>query len=114
MDILQILKYAALAGTVLTGLFALVRPRAIQGFTGLTLEGGRGVTEMRSIFGGLFIALGLAPLIVNHPSAYRMLGIAYAGIAAVRAVSMLVDRSVERSNIISLFAEIILAVILVL
>jgi uncharacterized membrane protein HdeD (DUF308 family) len=42
------------------------------------------------------------------------LGIAYLVVGVVRAISMLVDRSVESSNVISLVAEIILGVILVL
>jgi len=43
-----------------------------------------------------------------------MLGIMYLAIAAVRAVSMFTDKSVEQSNIISLVVEIIFGVILVL
>jgi hypothetical protein len=43
-----------------------------------------------------------------------MLGIAYLGVAAVRAVSMFVDKSVMKSNIISLVTEVVLGVILVL
>lgn len=52
MGVLKILQLVAVGGTFLTGLYSLVRPRAIQGFTGLVPEGGRGVTEIRSIVGG--------------------------------------------------------------
>jgi len=38
----------------------------------------------------------------------------YAVIAAVRAISMVVDKSVVQSNIISLITEVVLVVILVL
>jgi hypothetical protein len=114
MTILEILRLIAAIATILTGLFSLIRPRAVQGFTGLRAEGGRGITEIRSILGGFFIALGLAPLLLNNPTAYTMLGIAYIGIAAVRAVSMVVDKSVEQSNIISLVVEVIFGVILVI
>jgi hypothetical protein len=114
MTLLTILQWAAAIGTILTGLFALLRPLAVQGFTGLRAEGGRGVTEIRAVLGGLFIALGFAPLVLNEPAAFEMLGLAYIGVAAVRAVSMVVDRSVERSNIISLVVEIVFGVILVL
>jgi hypothetical protein len=114
MTILQILQWIAVVGTILTGLFALLRPRAVQGFIGLRAEGGRGITEIRSILGGLFVGLGLAPLILSAPAAFKMLGLAYIAAAVVRAVSMLVDRSVEQSNIISLAVEAIFGVILVL
>ena len=114
MDVLRILQIIAALATILTGLFALLRPRAVQGFTGLRAEGGRGISEIRSVLGGLFIALGLAPLLLNAPAAYRMLGIAYAGLAAARAFSIVVDRSFEGSNLISLVVEVVFGVILVL
>lgn len=113
MGILNILKWSAALATVLTGAVALLRPQSIQGFIGLNAVGGRGITEIRSIFGGLFIALGLAPLLLQDAGMFRMLGVAYAGIAAARAVATMVDRSVERSNLISLVVEIVFAVILV-
>jgi hypothetical protein len=43
-----------------------------------------------------------------------MLGIMYLAIAAVRAVSMVTDKSIEQSNIISLVVEIVFGIILVL
>jgi hypothetical protein len=110
----NILKILASLGTVATGVLALVKPQAVRGFTGLKPEGGRGITEVRSVLGGLFIALGLYPLIIGSPAAYQMLGVAYLAIAVVRAVSMVVDRSVVQSNVISLVVEVIFGIILVL
>jgi len=111
---LEILKIIASVGTILTGLLALVKPTSIYGFTGLIAEGGRGITEIRSIFGGLFIALGAAALYYRLPQTYAMLGIVYLGIAAVRLVSMILDKSIVSSNIISLVVEIVFGVILIL
>jgi len=112
--IIQILQIIAAVGTILTGLYSLLRPATLTGFTGLSPVGGRGITEIRAVLGGFFIALGAAPLFLNSPVAYLMLGIAYLGVALVRGISMLVDKSVVRSNIISLAVEIIFGVILVL
>jgi len=114
MNILSILKIIASVGTVGTGLFALIKPRAVFGFTGLTAAGGRGITEIRSILGAFFIALGVVPLYYRQPETYTMLGIAYLAVALVRLVSMFADKSVEQSNIISLIVEIVFGVILVL
>ncbi|MBN2392369.1 MAG: DUF4345 domain-containing protein [Anaerolineae bacterium] len=115
MPILQLLQIAAAIATIVTGLLSLLRPRSVTGFTGLHPTGPRGITEIRSILGGLFIALGLAPLLLNTPAAYQMLGIAYLGIAIVRAVSMFIlDNSVVQSNSVSLLIEIAFGVILVL
>jgi hypothetical protein len=112
--ILRILQIIAAIGTIGTGLVALIRPRSVTGFTGLSAEGGRGITELRAVLGGFFVALGAAPLILGAPAAYQMLGIAYLVVAAVRAVSMFVDQSIVQSNIISLVVEIIFGIILVL
>ena len=112
--ILHILKIIGCIATIGTGLLGTLRPSAVPGFTGLATTGPRGVTEIRSIFGGLFIAVGAYPLIVAVPAAYQMLGVAYLAIGAVRLVSMFVDGSAaESSNLISLAVEIVLGVILV-
>ncbi len=111
---LQILKYVAVIATILTGLVSLLWPLKVQGFTGLTAPGGRGITEIRSILGGLFIGLGIAVFLLGTRETYQMLGIVYIAIAAVRAVSIVIDKSSEQSNIISLIVEIIFGIILVL
>jgi hypothetical protein len=113
MSVLEILKILAALATAATGVFVLVAPRKAVGFTGLEPIGGRGISELRAVFGGLFIALGLTPLWLRTP-AYLMLGLGYLAIAAVRAVSMFVDHSVVRSNVISLATEIVLGLVLVL
>lgn len=114
MDILHILKIIAALGTIATGLVALLAPKSIRNFTGLEIPGPRGITEVRAVFGGFFIALGIAPLALAVPQAYAMLGIAYLGVGAVRLVSMFLDKSVVRSNIISLIVEVVFGVILVI
>ena len=112
--ILQILKIIAAIGTIVTGLVSLIWPQSVTGFIGLSPEGGRGVTEIRAVLGGFFIALGAAPLLLREPAAYRMLGMAYLVVAVVRTASMIIDKSVVQSNIISVVVEIIFGVILVL
>jgi hypothetical protein len=113
MDFLMILKIVAALATVATGLLAFVKPSAAYGFTGLNALGVRGVSEIRAIFGGLFIGLGIAPLILGA-DAYLMLGIGYLAIAATRALSIVYDKSYAQSNLISLGIEIVLGVILVI
>jgi len=112
--ILQILKVVAALATVATGALSLFAPQSVFGFTGLAAPGPRGITEIRAVLGGLFIGLGLAPLIWRQPATYRMLGIAYLAIFAVRFVSLFVDKSFEQSNYISLVVEVVLGVILIL
>jgi hypothetical protein len=112
--LLKILKIIAAAGTVGTGLIALIKPRSIYDFTGLRADSERGITEIRAIFGGMFIALGGAVLYYQTAETYRVLGITYLGIAVVRLISLFIDDSIERSNIISLIIEVLFGVILIL
>ena len=114
MDILTILKIIAALMTAATGLLAFLRPKSIEGFTGLTAPGARGITEFRAVFGGLFIAIGAAVLALNDPAAYALLGWGYLGIFVFRLGSMFFDKSFEQSNYISLATEIVLGVILIL
>ena len=111
--ILNVLKIIISLGTIGTGLLSLIAPKSVQGFTGLTVSGGRGITEIRAVLGGFFIALGLFPLLINKPEAFQMLGFAYLVVGGVRAVSMVVDKSVVQSNIISLIVEIVFGIILI-
>lgn len=113
MDVLMALKIIAALATAATGLLALVKPSAVYGFTGLNATGVRGVSEIRSIFGGLFIGLGVAPFLLGA-TAYVTLGIVYLAIAAARAFSIVFDKSYAQSNLISLGIEIVLGLILVL
>lgn len=113
MDIILILKIIAALATVATGLLALVKPTAVYGFTGLSANGVRGISEIRAIFGGLFIGIGLAPLFLGD-TAYLILGITYLAIAAARLFSILFDKSTGQSNLLSLGIEIVLGIILVI
>ena len=113
VNILQILKIIACLATAATGVLALVKPELTYGFIGLTASGVRGVSEIRAVFGGLFIALGLAPLFLGA-TAYRMLGIGYLAIAVARTFSIFFDKSFDQSNWISLAIEVIFGIILVL
>jgi hypothetical protein len=111
---IRILQIIAGVATVATGVVSMFWPRSVRGFTGLAPDGGRGITEIRAILGAFFVGLGGAVLILNDPEAYLMLGITYLVVAVVRTISMFVDKSVMRSNIISIIAEVVLGVILVL
>ncbi|OGO15601.1 MAG: hypothetical protein A2Z14_15120 [Chloroflexi bacterium RBG_16_48_8] len=114
MDILEILQIIAAIATIITGIVSLVRPLAVRGFTGLEVSGPRGITEIRAVLGGAFIGLGAAPFILDAQAAYQMLGIVYLVIGAVRAVTMVIDKSIVQSNIVSLLVEIVFGVLLIL
>jgi len=112
--LIRILKIIAAAGTVATGMVALIKPRSVYSFTGLRTENGRGITEIRAILGAFFIALGATALYFRLPETYLMLGITYLFVGIVRLISMFVDDSVVKSNIISVIVEVIFGIILIL
>lgn len=112
--IIQILKYIAAIATILTGLVSLFWPTRVLGFTGLDVVGGRGITEVRTILGALFVGLGAAALYFNMPETYKMLGITYVVMAVVRVISIFVDDSMVSSNIISVIAEVVFGIILLI
>ena len=112
--VLNILKIIAAVATLATGAYALVRPTAVYGFTGLEASGPRGITEIRAVLGGAFIGLGAAALILRLPASYMTVGIMYLAIAAVRVVSIFVDKSAVQSNWVSLAVEVALGVVLVI
>ncbi len=115
MGILMILKVIAAVGTILVGLYSLIWPKRIKGFTGLAADSPRAMTEIRAVLGGFFVALGLAPLLFGlAEDMFMMLGFTYLIVGAVRAVSMFVDKSVMQSNIISLLIEVAFGVVLAL
>lgn len=115
MNILVILKIICAVLTIFVGAVSVIKPTSIFDFTGLQAAGPRGITEIRSIVGAVFIGLGLAPFLLGlSPAAFEAGGITYLTVALVRLVSIFIDKSGMRSNWISLISEIVLGAILLL
>lgn len=81
---LDILLIIAIIMNIGFGVATLLRPYAIAAGTHVTLKGPRGLTEFRTAFGGYFIGMGLAILLINDPQASGAIGIAWAGAAVIR------------------------------
>jgi len=111
---LQYIRILIAAATIITGAVSLFFPLKVLGFTGLAVEGGRGITEIRTILGALFVGLGAAALYFNKPETYQMLGITYLVMAIVRAISIFVDDSRVSSNVISAITELAFGILLML
>lgn len=111
--IIQILKIIAAVATIITGLVSVFWPEKVTGFTGLQPVGGRGITEIRTILGALFVGLGAGVLLFNSREPYVVLGITYLAMAVVRGISIFVDKAPESSNTISFVIELILGIILI-
>jgi uncharacterized membrane protein HdeD (DUF308 family) len=114
MNILQILQYIGCILTALVGVYATFAPKNTVSVTGLAPQGGRGVTEIRVVFGVFFIVLGLFPIITASAVAFQMLGYAYLFVGIARIISIFVDKSANQSNWLSVAFEIVLGTILIL
>lgn len=79
--------------TVGFGLFGFLAPRYTASVLDLECsKSTMGLSEIRASVGGLFVAAGLAALIIDAPLAYAMIGFAFAGAATGRLVSLALDR----------------------
>lgn len=112
--LLNVLKIIAALATIATGVISLIKPTSVFEFTGLSAEGGRGITEIRAVLGAFFIGLGAMALYLRLPETYLMLGSTYLLVGFVRLISMFVDKSMVKSNVISFIVEVVLGIILVL
>ena len=114
MTIMDIVKITIAVATIGFGMLSVVAPKSAEKFTGLTAPGPRGISEIRSVLGGMFVGLGAAALIYQDPSSYGTLGIGYLGIGVVRAGSIVFDKASTASNWSSLGFEIICGTLLLL
>lgn len=88
-DILNIL--AALL-TIGFGLFGFLAPAYTAAALDLApTQSTMGYSEMRASVGGLFVVAGIAAIWLGTPTAYAMLGFAFAGAALGRVVSLVLD-----------------------
>lgn len=112
--VLMVLKYIGCVLTALVGVYALFAPKNTTGFTGLVPQGGRGLTEIRVVFGMFFLALGVFPIVSGSAVAFQMLGWTYIFVGITRMASIFFDRSGNQSNWLSVLFELVFGVILAL
>ncbi len=78
--------------TIAFGLFGFLAPRYTAAALDLApTKTTMGLSEMRASVGGLFVISGAAALLIAEPLAYVMIGIAFAGAATGRVLSLLLD-----------------------
>ncbi len=92
--------------TLVLGGFGFLAPRYTADVLDLVPQPGTmGLSELRASAGGLFVALGAFCLLSGAGAAYFMLGVAYAGAAAGRALSLLLDAPPRRKAALYLAFE---------
>ncbi|MDZ4166887.1 MAG: hypothetical protein U1E08_04245 [Coriobacteriia bacterium] len=82
---------AAAAAMTLFGLGALMRPATLA-WVGVSADTPLGTSEIRAVFGGMFVALGVACIVTREPVVFAVVGAAWLADFAVRFVSVFIDR----------------------
>lgn len=76
---------------VLFGLGAAVRPETLAE-VGVSYVSPLGRSEIRAVFGGMFVALGGACLVLREPIVFAVVGAAWLGDVTVRLGAVVADR----------------------
>ena len=113
-DEMSSLAYIGAAVSILAGVLGLLWPLRVSKIIGLGLPSQLAISEFRATYGGLFIGAGLAVVIIGSSDAAKVLGAAWAGAFFARAVSVFIDRSRSKENIVGLVIEAAVAASLIL
>ncbi len=93
---------AASALMMLFGIAAALRPAALRPLLGVAAESPLGTSEIRAVFGGMFVALGLACIVLREPVVFAVVGTAWLADFTVRLASVFVDRVPARAALVVL------------
>lgn len=94
----DVLNVIGAVGTIVMGCIGLFLPTRAAAITGLEAKTNAGKSEFRSSYGGLFIALGLIPLLSMAPIAFAVAGSAWLFTGIGRIVSIGLDNVSDRTN----------------
>ncbi len=108
------LAYLSAAITLVFGLIALVSPLLVAGLLGLQVVSPRGVSELRSSYGALTLAMGVLmlwaiPMRPQKGRLLRTLAILLAAAALGRLASIAVDVVVSLTNLLFLLLQVFVA-----
>lgn len=98
--------------SIIAGSLGLIFPKQVSRTIGLQIPGRLGLSEVRATYGGLFIAMGLAVIVIGNSDAAVVLGAAWAGAFVARTVSFVIDKSRSKENVAGLVIEATVAALL--
>ena len=97
---------------LLLGIVGFISPNSTAKFVGILPDGKRGISEIRATYGGVFAGLGGCALYLQDTNVFTTLGIAWAGAAIARVISIIIDKSYDRLNFGGVFFESLVAIFL--
>lgn len=101
--------------TVLIGLFNFMFPRRVAKLVGIKFESLQGFLEVRSVYSGVFLGLGIGALIINSGEAYDMLGAMWLGVGLMRLISIMLYKAPLEPNATTmlLLGELMIGILLI-
>jgi hypothetical protein len=87
----QILNYLGAIITTAMGSMGLITPKLAAKFTGLQATNKTAFAEFRATFGGMFVVMGLLPMLIGSTLAFNAIGCIWLGAAVGRLLSVLLD-----------------------
>ena len=98
--------------TLFLGSLGLLFPKRICRRLGINPDGPLGVSELRATYGGFFLFLGAGCLFTQSEAAFQVAGTAWCGAALARLMSVVIDKSRSRENIVGFFVEAIIGLMM--
>lgn len=95
---MEILNIIGAIMTVVMGGLGLLFPSRAASLVGVEAVTTPGRSEFRATYGGMFVAMGVLPLITLSPLFFAFAGLCWAGAAAGRVVSIFVDDANSPAN----------------
>ncbi|MEL6948158.1 MAG: DUF4345 family protein [Pseudomonadota bacterium] len=89
----EFMAWLTAVATVLIGIVIMVAPVPMMAWLGLAPTRADGISEVRGPFGGVWVGLGLACVLLAQPFTYFALGLAFLVAVLGRLLSFVVDRS---------------------
>jgi hypothetical protein len=114
MNLITLFHIYAVVIIIKNGLFSALKLRMIKNRIGMETSSPRAITEIRAVWGGLYLGMGIAGSVFPIPEVYKLIGITYLVSNAIRGISLAIDKSIDRVNLQSISYEIILAIFLFL
>lgn len=102
---MEYIKYVGATITIALGFMGLLFPKKAADFTGLSWKTAEGFSEFRSTFGGLFVLLGLYPILDGTYHSFFTVGFAWLATGVGRLVSLVFDGGRTAKNFLATLFE---------
>lgn len=112
--IVPILNSILALGTIGLGMFGLFKPDDTMAYIGAkaTDDTGLAKSEVRAASGGIWVASGIAALLIFTPTAFVMLAAVWGGAAVGRGMAVVLDKANTGKPLIFFLVEVVFAVLL--